>query len=111
MHTNFASGCEDLVKIYGRYCGPNWTAGKVRAAEDTPDSEFFRVRPIDALDNACRSHDWRCKRDDGCTKNSDRLLANAADKIARDPKSTAKQVRFAKIIRDGIMIASRVRLK
>lgn len=100
-----------MVKIYGQYCGPGWTAGKARDAKDTPTSEFFRVKPIDALDNACRSHDWRCKRDDGCTKNADRLLANAANDVANDPKSTAKQVRYAKIIRDGIMIASRIRLK
>jgi hypothetical protein len=100
-----------MVRIYGRYCGPGWTAGKARDAKDTPDSEFFRVRPIDALDNACRSHDWRCKRDNGCTSNSDRLLANAADAVAKDPKSTKKQVKAAKVIRDGIMIASRIRLK
>lgn len=100
-----------MVKIYGRYCGPNWTAGQNRSAEDTPKSEFFRVRPIDALDNACRSHDWRCKRDNGCTKNADRLLANAADSVAKDPKSTISQIRAAKLIRDGIMIASRFRLK
>ena len=100
-----------MVRIYGKYCGPGWTAGKARDAKDTPKSEFFRVRPIDALDNACRSHDWRCKRDNGCTKNSDRLLANAADDVARDPKSTPTQVKAAKLIRDGIMIASRFRLK
>lgn len=100
-----------MVKIYGQYCGPGWTAGKARDAKDTPNSEFFRVRPIDALDNACRSHDYRCKRDNGCTSNSDRLLANAANEVAKDPNSTKKQVRAAKIIRDGIMIASRIRLK
>jgi hypothetical protein len=100
-----------MVRIYGRYCGPNWTAGKNRSAEDTPKEEFFRVRPVDALDNACRSHDWRCKRDKGCTSNSDRLLANAADAVAKDPKSSKKQIAAAKIIRDGIMIASRIRLR
>jgi hypothetical protein len=39
------------------------------------------------------------------------LLANAADAVAKDPKSSSKQVAAAKIIRDGIMIASRIRLK
>jgi len=100
-----------MVKIYGRYCGPGWTAGKARDAKDTPKSEFFRVRPIDALDNACRSHDWRCKRDDGCTKNSDRLLANAANVVANDPKEPKETRIAARLIRDGIMIASRIRLK
>ena len=100
-----------MVKIYGRYCGPGWTAGKARAAKDTPNEEFFRVRPIDALDNACRSHDYRCKRDGGCTSNSDRLLANAADRISKDPKESVKTRAAAKIIRDGIMIASRIRLE
>ncbi len=100
-----------MVKIYGQYCGPGWTAGKARDAKDTPNSEFFRVRPIDALDNACRSHDYRCKRDGGCTKNSDRLLANAADKIAKDPEASQKTRIAARVIRDGIMIASRIRLK
>jgi hypothetical protein len=100
-----------MVKIYGRYCGPNWTAGKARAAKDTPESEFFRVRPIDALDNACRSHDFRCKRDGGCTSNSDRLLANSANNVANDPKESKETRIAARVIRDGIMIASRIRLK
>ena len=100
-----------MVKIYGQYCGPGWTAGKARSAKDTPKEAFFAVAPIDALDNACRSHDWRCKRDGGCTSNSDRLLANAANKVANDPKSTLKQKSAAIIIRDGIMIASRIRLE
>jgi len=100
-----------MVKIYGRYCGPGWTAGKARAAKDTPKEAFFAVKPIDALDNACRSHDWRCKRDGGCTSNSDRLLANAADKVAKDPSESRETRIAARVIRDGIMIASRIRLE
>jgi len=100
-----------MVKIYGRYCGPGWTAGKKRSAAETPLSEFERVNPIDALDNACYSHDYRCKRDGGCTSNSDRLLANAANKVANDPKESKKTRVAAAIIRDGIMIASRIRLE
>ena len=100
-----------MVRIYGRYCGPNWTAGKTRSAKDTPVSEFTRVKPIDELDDACLLHDWECRRNEGCTKASDIRLATRANRVAKNPKSTKKQKDAARLIRDGILLASKFRLK
>jgi len=99
-----------MVKIYGRYCGPNWTAGKNRAAADTPPSEFQRVKPIDRLDDACRMHDWEC-RSGGCSRKADVRLAIRANNVLKSRFSTRKQKKFARIIRDGISLASLTRLK
>lgn len=108
--TDYAKRCDNLVKIYGRYCGPNWTAGKVRAAADTPKSEFERVRPIDKLDAACQIHDWEC-RQGGCSRKADVRLAFRANQVLKSRSSTKTQKKFARIIRDGISLASLTRLK
>tara|TARA_R110001606_G_scaffold356382_1_gene507739 strand:+ start:703 stop:1005 length:303 start_codon:yes stop_codon:yes gene_type:complete len=100
-----------MVRIYGRYCGPNWTAGKNRSAKDTPIEAFTKVKPIDALDDACLLHDVECRRNNGCTKASDIRLATRANRVVRDPKSTKKQKEAAKIVRNGILLASKFRLK
>lgn len=99
-----------MVKIYGRYCGPNWTAGKNRAANQTPLSEFQRVKPIDKLDEACRIHDLEC-RAEGCSRKADARLAIRANRVLKSESSTKNQKKFARIIRDGITLASLTRLK
>jgi len=100
-----------MVRIYGRYCGPNWTAGKNQSAKDTPIEEFTKVKPIDDLDDACLLHDVECRRNNGCTKASDIRLATRANRVLKDLKSSKKQKQAAKLIRDGILLASKIRLK
>ena len=72
-----------IVKIHGRYCGPNWTAGRNVAAADylkaNPDFSSW-PQGIDPLDNACKRHDYNCAIHDGCTKADDTLLIKAASR-------------------------------
>jgi len=68
-----------LVRIHGNYCGPNWTGGKPYAANDSRVD--WSVKPIDALDRACRVHDLACSKD-GCSAADDRRLAGKATMIA-----------------------------
>jgi hypothetical protein len=42
----------DYVPIYGNYCGPGWTGGQRNGSN-------FNVPAIDAVDRACREHDWQ----------------------------------------------------
>ncbi len=41
-----------LVKIYGRWCGPNWTGWQV--GEYTPNHPRYYEDPVDNLDEACK---------------------------------------------------------
>lgn len=77
-----------MVKIHGKYCGPNWTAGKVLAAKNATDKDF-QVKPIDDLDNACRTHD-KDIRDKGNSFKVDTKLMNKARKIANSPRYSLK---------------------
>lgn len=42
---------------YGNYCAPGWTSGEWFSG-NTPE-KYKAVKPIDELDNACRTHDWQ----------------------------------------------------
>ena len=99
-----------MVKIYGKYCGPGWTAGKKRDAADTPVGEFTRVKPIDALDDACLLHDWECRKG-GCSKAADRRLMSRAIAVSKDPKESKKTRAAAALIADGMLLTSFIRLK
>ena len=52
-----------LKKIYGNWCGPDWTGGRVE--QYTPHAQGYYAAPIDALDAACQAHDicyYRCRK-------------------------------------------------
>jgi RHS repeat-associated protein len=79
-----------LVKIYGNWCGPDWTGG--RQESYTPHAQGYYRSPVDALDAACENHDicyYQCRRNFPCDadlrsicfRNCDRTLANEADLI------------------------------
>ena len=71
-----------MVRIHGQWCGPNWTQGKVQAA-NAPGVDF--TAPCDdALDCACRSHDKDCAQG-GCSQAGDDKLIAAALKEAVNP--------------------------
>ena len=101
--------CDSLVKIHGRYCGPNWTAGKKIAAEDATQKDF-QVRSIDLLDGGCKIHDMDINRD-GPSRESDLRLARVAQKVLDDSKSSKKLKQKARIVRDGMLAISLIRLK
>lgn len=89
-----------MVKIHGKYCGPNWTAGKVLSAKNASDKDF-EVKPIDDLDAACRIHD-KDIRDKGNSFKVDTKLMRKAEKIARSPKYSLKLRAKAQFIADSM---------
>ncbi len=95
-----------MVRIYGRWCGPNWTDGRrVSALEYKQRGGDFQGRCVDPLDCACRRHDRDCARSTGCSASADRRLARAAAVravISRNPAERA----YARLIAAGILAAS-----
>lgn len=95
-----------MVRIYGRWCGPNWTDGqRIDALSYKEQGGDFTGRCIDPLDCACRSHDRSCARPSGCSASADRKLARAAAVravISRNPAERA----YARLIAAGILAAS-----
>jgi hypothetical protein len=76
-----------LTKIYGNWCGPDWTGGQKE--EYTPHPPGHYKAPIDKLDSACEVHDkcyYQARQDYPCDKdkrsdafrNCDRALTKAA---------------------------------
>jgi len=67
-----ASGIDPygLYKVYGNWCGPDWTGGLAKPWNDLTESERETVKPpIDQLDGACRDHDQcygKCGTDYPC---------------------------------------------
>jgi RHS repeat-associated protein len=79
-----------LTKIYGNWCGPDWTGGRVE--EYSPHPSGYYRDPIDNLDGACQVHDkcyYTCRASNPCdpTKRSqcfrvcDHALTDAAYSI------------------------------
>ena len=68
-----------IVKIHGRYCGPDWTHGRRISAKDY--DKYPEVTPIDRLDQACQAHDKDCSQG-GCSKKGDSLLVRQALAVA-----------------------------
>jgi RHS repeat-associated protein len=77
-----------LIKIYGNWCGPDWTGG--RSGVYTPHPSGYYRAPINSLDSACETHDIcysECRTDhpcDGgersqCFRACDRVLTAAAN--------------------------------
>ena len=74
--------CDNLVKIHGNWCGPNWTGGRKLSAEEYAARGYSWDSPCtDALDCACRNHDRACSHSKGCSKAADTKLIKAAQKL------------------------------
>ena len=90
------------LKIHGLYCGPNWTSGKVLAAQDAVDSDWS-VQPIDDLDAACKVHDFQCGKvgPEGCSKADDLALVSKAMAASKTgtPWKRAKALAVASAIK------------
>jgi RHS repeat-associated protein len=78
---------EGLRKVYGQWCGPDWTGG--RKGQFAPHPSGYYTDPKDALDQACQTHDicyYDCRTQFPCdaTKRAtcfrlcDRTLTNSA---------------------------------
>jgi hypothetical protein len=81
------------LKIYGNWCGPDWTGGFKNAWIALTPNERRNVKPpIDQLDGACRDHDLcylRCGMNNPCNpgdrsscfRKCDYVLTAAANRI------------------------------
>lgn len=67
------------MKLYGKYCGPNWTHGRNVPAADY--NKYPEVRPIDRLDRGCQAHDKDCSQG-GCSRKGDLALMDVALAVA-----------------------------
>lgn len=45
-----------MVRYYGNWCGPNWTAGQAKSTAELTDSDRS-VPAVDAFDQVCKDHD------------------------------------------------------
>lgn len=60
---------EGLIKIYGNWCGPNWTGGRKHTY--APAEVGYYKPAVDATDAACRRHDvgyYMCRQAFPCDK-------------------------------------------
>lgn len=94
---------QEIVKIHGNWCGPDWTAGQKKPAKDLTRRDRD-VRCIDKLDCACRIHDIEVFQNGGRTKNSDNNLAAKAIRIAYDLRQPRALRRKALLVATGMLI-------
>lgn len=98
-----------MVRLYGRWCGPNWTDGRnISAREYLLSGGDFKSPCEDRLDCACREHDKSCSGASGCNSAGDRTLARKAAWIALTTTNPIEK-QAAKLISSGIFVASLTR--
>ena len=98
-----------MVRLYGRWCGPNWTDGRAISARDyLLQGGDFKSPCKDRLDCACREHDRGCSRSSGCSAKDDRRLSAKAAWIALTTTNPIER-EAAKLIASGIFAASLTR--
>jgi len=72
-----------MVRLWGRWCGPNWTANQVKPAEDATKADA--LSPCDDnLDCACKEHDLNIAQK-GANFEGDTRLMRSAQKIVSNP--------------------------
>ena len=72
-----------LVKIWGNWCGPDWTGGQRVSAQDYTGS--WKAPCQDNLDCACREHDLDASHPKGNSQKGDEKLIQAALRVAANP--------------------------
>ena len=72
-----------MVRVWGNWCGPNWTADQVKPAQAATKQDEM-VSCIDNLDCGCREHDLTI-RNFGPSFESDLKLQRVAEKILANP--------------------------
>lgn len=98
-----------MVRIHGRWCGPNWTDGQaIDALSYKQMGGDFKGKCIDKLDCACRAHDKDCADSRGCSSRADRKLIREALLVSLTTRN-ASLARKAQLIAAGITAASLTR--
>ena len=96
---------QEIVRIHGNWCGPNWTAGQKKPAKDLTLRDRD-VRCTDKLDCACKVHDIDVYERGGRTEGSDVRLSNVAIRIAYDFKQPRALRRKALLVAYGMLLGS-----
>lgn len=94
---------QEIVRIHGNWCGPNWTAGQVKPAKDL-QLQDRSVKCRDKLDCACKVHDIDVFEFGGRTRGSDTRLAKAALKISLDPRNPRSLRKIARFVGIGMLL-------
>ena len=94
---------QEIVRIHGNWCGPDWTAGQVKPAKDIVSTDA-RIPCIDKLDCACKVHDYDVFRNGGRSRNSDSNLAAKAIRIAYDLRVPRVLRRKALLVATGMLL-------
>lgn len=102
-----------MVRIYGNWCGPNWTAGRnISAMNYKAQGGQFDEPCRDKLDCACRKHDRDCAHPDGCSRKGDTQLIKTALAVSLDPRNrlfNPQLANTAALIAAGITAARQTR--
>ena len=94
---------QEIVRIHGNWCGPDWTAGQKKPAKDLTLRDRD-VRCTDKLDCACKVHDIEVFQNGGRTRNSDDNLAGKALRIAYDLRQPRLLRRKALLVAYGMLL-------
>ena len=94
---------QEIVRVHGNWCGPDWTAGQRKPASAMIPSDY-QVTCIDKLDCACRQHDIDVFERGGRTKSSDKRLINIAINMAYDRQYSRALRRKALFVAYGMLI-------
>ncbi|MEW6518580.1 MAG: RHS repeat-associated core domain-containing protein [Thermodesulfobacteriota bacterium] len=74
---------EGLQKIYGNWCGPDWTGGYDKPWDQLTDEEKRNVSsPIDELDSCCETHDKcyaKCRENFPCLEDDREMCFRQCD--------------------------------
>jgi hypothetical protein len=71
---------DNLVKVHGNWCGPNWTGGRRLSAQEYDERGLpWNSKAISPLDEACRDHDY-AGRSGIMPASADTRLIEAAEK-------------------------------
>lgn len=79
------------MRIWGNWCGPNWTGGKAIPAKEYDWATDPHPQAIDELDMACKIHDFTYGTD-GNREQADRLLEKKAERIANERPLTPEGI-------------------
>jgi len=93
-----------MVRLHGKWCGPNWTANQIKPAKDATKRDR-KVRCNDALDCACKQHDLDIADLGEPTFNSDTRLMRKAQAIINNPLYAITNPRMyaaAFVVRDSM---------
>ncbi len=75
-----------MVKIHGRWCGPDWTDVKKQSAADyKANGGDFKGRVKSPVDKACRTHDKGCSGRLGCCRSDDLRMIASITKFQANP--------------------------